>query len=135
MMPTAVPTRFSATCLVALVLNILWSAVLSTASGRIVAVFGAVVAATLLLAVYMLPDFRDRVVTNPPAFFAWPLSLPLVLIVFLTPALVLRAAPVLGFWRCDARAVLLLAWLGLAALALLLESRRPAAEQIWTRGL
>jgi len=133
--PTPLPPRFIATCLVALGLNILWAAVLPTASGRIVALFGAMLAAILLLGVYASRDLRHRVMTNPPAFLESPLSLHIVLIVFVTPVLFLRAAPVFGFWRCDARAVLLLAWLGLTAFALVLESRRPVAEQAWRRGL
>jgi hypothetical protein len=133
MTSTALPPRFSATCLVALGLNLFWAVTLPTASGRIVATFGVFVAAALLLAVFVSRDVRYRVVST--AFFEWPLSLPLVSIAFLTPVLFLRAVPVFAFWRLDGRAALLVAWLGLTAVALALESRRPDAEQVWSRWL
>ena len=135
MASTALPPRFIASCLVALGLNLLWAVVLPTASGRIVAVFGVCLAAVLLLAVHASRDLRHRVVSNPPAFFVSRISPVLVSIAFLTPALFLRAAPVIGFWRFDSRVALLTAWLGLTIVALLLEARRPGAERFWTRWL
>ena len=132
---SALPPRFTATCAAALVLNALWAATLPSASGRLVGAAGAGFAALLLLLLYGWPSLRNRVIANPPAFFTWRPALPLVLIAFVTPLLFLRAAPVFAFWRFDARSALLLAWLALTAIALALESRRPAAEQVWTRSV
>ena len=135
MTSTALPPRFLATALVALGLNGVWAVTLPTASGRIVAGFGVLVSALFLLAVFASRTVRQRLTSNPPAFFRYRVSLPLVSIAFLTPILFVRAAPVFGVWRFDARTALLVAWLGLTAVALVLESRQPPANGNWSRWL
>ena len=135
MTSTALPPRFLATALVALGLNGVWAVTLPTTSGRIVAGCGVLVSALSLLAVFASRTVRQRLTATPPAFFVWPVSLPLVSIAFLTPILFGRAAPVFGFWRLDARAALLVAWLALTAVALVLESRQPPAKGKWSRWL
>lgn len=128
----ALPVRFTVTCVAALALNALSAITLPSASAKIVAAIGVVISASVLLAVHAWPAARLRLRSNPPAFFVWPGSMTLVCVAFLVPALFFRAAPVLGFWRFDGRAALLVAWLVLTAVALVLESRRGNAEQRWT---
>jgi hypothetical protein len=132
---TAPPRGFTATCLAALGFNILWAIMLPTASGRLVAAFGTCIAAVLLLVGHASRDVRQRLSSTPPAFFVWRVSPAVVSFAFLTPVLFLRTATVFGFWRFDSRAALLVAWLGLTAVALALESRRPAAQLLWNRWL
>ena len=83
MTSTALPPRFLATALVALGLNGVWAVTLPTTSGRIVAGCGVLVSALSLLAVFASLTVRQRLTATPPAFFVWPVSLPLVSIAFL----------------------------------------------------
>lgn len=121
--------RLIVLCLATLCVNAFWANVLPNGSGRIVGAFGALVAAALVMAIGIFPGVRARLVANPPALLERRATIVLVLALFLVPGLFLRAVPVLGFWRFDGRAALLVAWLGAITLAIMLEHRRGRATE------
>jgi hypothetical protein len=105
-------------------LNTFWAVVLPHMSGRIVAALGALISTSLLLAVGISSGARQRVLMNPPAILERPATMLFGLAPFLLPAMFLRSAPVIGFWRFDGRAALVIAWLTAITLAIVLEHRR-----------
>jgi hypothetical protein len=121
---SALLQRFIVLCLATLGANAFWAVILPNASGKIVGVVGAAIAAALVLAVGAFPDVRNRLLESPPAMLEQRATILFVLVPFLMPGLFLHAAPVLGFWRFDGRAALLVAWLAAVTVAITLEHRR-----------
>jgi hypothetical protein len=136
MSSSALLQRFIVLCLATLCANVFCAITLPHASGRIVGAVGASIAAALLFGVGAFPDVRNRLLASPPALLERRATLLIVLVPFLLPGLFLHVAPVLGFWRFDGRAALLVAWLAVVIVAIILEHRRgPNADRRTVRWL
>jgi hypothetical protein len=116
--------RFILLCLSVSFANALWAWILPNASGKLAAVAGAVLAGGVAALGAASPGMRRRLMSNPPAVLDDRKGIVAVLVPFLLPALVLRAQPVLAFWRFDGRAALLAGWLIAITVAITFEHRR-----------
>jgi len=125
--------RLTAVCLLTFCANALWAFVLPGRSGRAAAAVGALIAATLALAIFASAAVRRRLQQSPPAFLESLATVAGVLVPFALPVFFLRFAPTLAFWRLDGRSALLIGWLLAITWAIWCERRlnrqtdRPAA--------